>query len=57
MVHKAGMVGEVIVLAMLKDENAFGSEDVLLEYNVGYLRQFLESVWRVGKDEVKLLPA
>lgn len=57
MLHKAGMLGEVIVLAMLKDENAFGSEDVLLEYNVGYLRQFLESVGRVGKDEVKLLPA
>ena len=47
--------GEVVVLAMFEDEDAFGSEDVLLEYEVGYLWQFLQRVGRVGKDKVKLL--
>ena len=57
MLHKSGMSGEVIILAMLEDENAFGSKDVLLEDEVGNLRQFLECVGRVGKDKVKLLAA
>ena len=48
---------EVVVLAMFEDEDAFGSEDVLLEYEVGNLWQFLEGVGRVGKDEIKLLAA
>ena len=42
---------------MFEDEDAFGSEDVLLEYEVGYLWQFLQRVGRVGKDEIKLLAA
>ena len=42
---------------MFEDEDAFGSKDVLLEYEVGYLGQFLEGVGRVGKDEIKLLSA
>ena len=42
---------------MFEHENAFGSKDVLLEYEVGYLWQFLEGVGRVGKDEIKLLSA
>ena len=42
---------------MFEDEDAFGSKDVLLEYEVGYLGQFLECIGRVGKDEVKLLSA
>ena len=42
---------------MFEDEDAFGSEDVLLEYEVGNLWQFLEGVGRVGKDEIKLLSA
>ena len=57
MLHESGMSGEIIILAMLKDENAFGSEDVLMEYEVGNLRKFLECVGRVGKDKVKLLAA
>ena len=46
-----------MVLAMFEDEDAFGSKDVLLEYEVGNLWQFLEGVGRVGKDEIKLLSA
>ena len=42
---------------MFEDEDAFGSKDVLLEYEVGNLWQFLEGVGRVGKDEIKLLAA
>ena len=42
---------------MFEDEDAFGSKDVLLEYEVGYLGQFLEGIGRVGKDKVKLLSA
>ena len=51
------MGGEVVVLAMFEDEDAFGSKDVLLEYEVGNLGQFLQRVGRVGKDKVKLLSA
>ena len=42
---------------MFEDEDAFGGKDVLLEYEVGYLWQFLQRVGRVGKDKVKLLSA
>ena len=42
---------------MFEHENAFRSKDVLLEYEVGYLGQFLQRIGRVGKDEVKLLAA
>ena len=31
--HESGMGGEVVVLAMFEDEDAFGSENVLLEYD------------------------
>ena len=55
--NEPGMGGEVVVLAVLEDEDAFGGEDVLLEDEVGYLRQFLQGVGRVGEDEVKLLSA
>ena len=51
------MVGEVIVLAMLEDEDALLVEQVAIQYQVGNLWQLLQSVWRVGKDEVKLLVA
>ena len=57
MLNEPGMGGEVVLLAVLEDEDAFGSEDFLLENEVGNLRQFLQCVGRVGKDEVKLLTA
>ena len=55
--NEPGMGGEVVVLAVLEDEDAFGGKEFLLEDKVGYLRQFLQCVGRVGKDEVKLLSA
>ena len=42
---------------MLKDEYAAGRKQVVGENEVWYLRQFLECVGRVGKDEIKLLTA
>ena len=49
------MVGEVVVLAMFEDEDASLVEQVAFEDEPGYLGQFLESIRRVGKDEVELL--
>ena len=46
-----------MVLARFEHENAFRSKDVLLEYEVGYLGQFLEGVGGIGEDEVELLAA
>ena len=57
MLNEMWMGWEVVVLAMFEDEDAFGSKDVLLEYEVGYLGQFLEGVGGIGKDEIKLLSA
>ena len=57
MLHKPGMNGKIMVLAMLEDENTIGYQYVLSENHVGNLWQFLEGVGRVGKDEIKLLAA
>ena len=57
MLDKAGMGGEVVILAMLEDEDAIRGKDALVEDKVGDLRQLLESVGWIGKDEVKLLSA
>ena len=57
MLNEMWMGCEVVVLAMFEDEDAFGSKDLLLEYEVGNLGQFLQRVGRVGKDKVKLLSA
>ena len=57
MLDKAGMGGEVVILAMLEDEDAIRGKDALVEDKVGDLRQLLESIGRIGKDEVKLLSA
>ena len=57
MLNEAGMMGEIVSLAVLEDEEAVGLEEVAAEDDVrkfGYLRQ---DVWRVGKDEVELLAA
>lgn len=51
------MLGEIIVFAMLKDEDASFVEIVAIQNEVWNLRQLLQSVWRIGKDKVKLLLA
>ena len=55
--NEAGMGREVVVLAMLEDEEAVGGKDVFLENEVGNLRQLRQGVGRIGKDEVKLAMA
>ena len=46
-----------MVLAMFEHEDTIGLEHFFLKYQIRYLGQFLEGVWRIGKDEVKLLLA
>ena len=55
MFQESWMLGEIIVFAMLKDENASFVEIVAIQNKVWNLRQLLQSVWRIGKDKVKLL--
>ena len=44
-----------MVFAVFKDEDAFFLKQIFLKDQVGYCRQFLQGVGRVGKDKVKLL--
>lgn len=55
--NEAGVLGEVVVFAMLKDEDSVLGKDILLEDEVGDGGKFTKCVWRVGKDEVELLLA
>ena len=57
MLQKSWMLGEIIVFAMLKDEDASFVEIVAIQNEVWNLRQLLQGVWRIGKDKVKLLLA
>ena len=50
------MVGEIVVFAVFKDEDAAVFQQLPADDEVGNLGQFLQCVWRVGKDEVILLP-
>ena len=54
MLHEVGMLREVVVLAVLEDEDAVLLQESLFENKVGNGGQFLQGVWRVGKDEVEL---
>ena len=51
------MLREIIVFAMLKDEDASFVEIVAIQNEVWNLRQLLQGVWRISKDKVKLLLA
>ena len=55
--HEAGMLGEVVVLAVLEHEETALGEEVAVEHDVGQLGQLLECIGRVGKDEVEVLTA
>ena len=46
------VAAEVIVLAMLENKNTFFIENVASEYEVRYLFQLFERIWRVGKNQV-----
>lgn len=51
------MVGEVVLLAVLEDEETVRLQQVVLEDQVGYLRQLLQGIGWVGEDHVELLAA
>ena len=51
------MVGEIVVLAMLENEDALFVEKIAIEYEVWNLGELLQCVWRIGKDEIELLLA
>ena len=46
-----------MIFAVLKDKDTFRVEEPLLKNQVGYRRQFLQGIGRIGKDKVKLLLA
>ena len=55
MLNEVGVLGEVVVAPVLKHENATVFQQRMLEHEVGNLRQLLQRVWGIGKDEVELL--
>lgn len=56
-VDKAFVGAEVVVLAVFEDKDAAVGQKAFIKDKLGYLGQFLQRVWRVGKDEVELLAA
>ena len=54
---KAGMLAEVVVLAVLYDEETILAEKVTLQNHIGEFGYLGQHIGRVGKDEVELFPA
>ena len=46
-----------MILAMFEHKDASGSYHVTTDDKVGKGRELLQSVWRVGKNEIKLFAA
>ena len=57
MLHEVGMLREIVVLAVLEDEDALRLQQAMLEDEIGNSGQLLQGIGRVGKDEVELLVA
>ncbi len=57
MLQESWMLGEIIVLAMFENEDALFVQKVAIQYEVWNLGELLQGVWRIGKDEIKLLLA
>ena len=55
MLHEVWIIREVVVLAVLEDENAVVFQKSSLKDEAGDRRQFLQGVWRICEDKVKLL--
>lgn len=55
--HEAGMIGEIVVLAMLQYQEAIFAQEVSFQNHVGQFGYFLQDVWGVGKDKVELFSA
>lgn len=54
---KAGMLAEVVVLAVFYDEQAILSEEATFQNHVGEFGYLGQDVGRVGKDKVELFSA
>lgn len=57
MLQEIGMAGEIIVLAMLQDEDSTFLQQIARHDDIGDFFQIGQGIGRVGKDEVKLLIA
>lgn len=57
MLYEMRIGREIVILAMLENEDAFRLQEVALEDETGDCREFSQSVWRIGEDKVKLLLA
>jgi hypothetical protein len=55
--HEVGMPGKFVVFAMFEDKDSAIGQQLMIENKVGDSRQFLQCVWRIGKDKVELLMA
>ena len=55
--HEAGMIGEIVVLAMLQYQEAIFAQEVSFQNHVGQFGYFLQDVWGIGKDKVELFSA
>ena len=57
MFHEVRIIREIVVLAMLEDEDTIFFQQSPFEDETGDGGQFLQGIGRIGKDEVKLLLA
>ena len=57
MLHEVGMLREIVVLAVLEDEDALRLQQAMSEDEIGNGGQLLQGIGRVGKDKVELLVA
>ncbi len=55
MLEESGLLGEVVVFAVLEDKDAVGLQQVVAEDEAREGCEVLEGVGRVGEDEVELL--
>ena len=55
MLHKMGIGGEVVLLAMLEDEDAIVFQEPLLKDETGNRGKLFQGVRGIGKDKIKLL--
>ena len=55
--NKTGMLGEVVVLAMLKDQKTTLAQKITLQNHIGKFGDLLQHIRGICKDEVELLPA
>ena len=57
MLQESWMLGEIIILAMLENEDAALVQKVTIQNEVWNLGEFFQSVGWIGKDEIELLLA